>query len=93
MLRRNAVSITIKHIKKENTLYRLMTFLLPSEGLKSEKQQHQFEKIGEEAKIYKKQGTQDESNLGFVKLDLANSGRFWQLIPVFFLIGVLVSSC
>lgn len=37
MLRRNVVLIIIKYIKKENILYRLMIFLLFSEGLKLEK--------------------------------------------------------
>lgn len=44
---------------KENILYRLMPFLLLSGGLKSEKQQHQFEKVGEEGDINKRQGTRE----------------------------------
>lgn len=70
-----------------------MPFLLLSGGLESEKQQHQFEKVGEEGGINKRQGTQDEGILGFVKLNLEALGRFWELTPVFFLIRDLVNSC
>lgn len=45
---------------KENIIYRLMTFVIQW-GLKSEKQQHQFEKVEGEGEINERQGTQDES--------------------------------
>lgn len=86
VLGRNSVSITIKHIEKRKHFIQTNNFHVVQWGLKSEKQKHQFEKVGEAAEINETR-TWDENNLGFVKLNLSVSGRFWKLI----LIQVLIS--